>query len=171
MQALSNEHGDLRDPALLKIAEKVEAGERLDRADGLALLASDDLLGVGRLGNAAKERRSGPYAFFVLNRQINPTNICVLSCKFCDYATKAGDDDAYEMTLEEIVEKVRGPIDEVHETEQGTKELVPPSEPSLRLFFQRALDCPPHRLRHGSGPVRSLAQDSTAGTRRRHVER
>jgi aminodeoxyfutalosine synthase len=114
MQALSNEHGDLRDPALEKIAEKVEAGERLDRDDGLALLASDDLLGVGRLANAAKERRSGPYAFFVLNRQINPTNICVLSCKFCDYAVKAGDDDAYEMTLEDIVEKVREPIDEVH---------------------------------------------------------
>jgi len=114
MHTPSNDLGDLRDPALLKIAEKIEAGERLERADGLALLASDDLLGVGRLGNAAKERRSGPYAFFVLNRQINPTNICVLSCKFCDYATKAGDDDAYEMTLEEIVEKVRGPIDEVH---------------------------------------------------------
>jgi len=114
MRAFSNEHGDLRDPALLKIAEKAEAGERLDRADGLALLASDDLLGVGRLGNAAKERRSGPYAFFVLNRQINPTNICVLSCKFCDYATKAGADDAFEMTLEDIVEKVREPIDEVH---------------------------------------------------------
>jgi len=114
MTAPSNDLGDLRDPALLEIADKLEAGERLDRADGLALLASDDLLGVGRLGNAAKERRSGPYAFFVLNRQINPTNICVLSCKFCDYATKAGSDDAYEMTLEEIVDKVREPIDEVH---------------------------------------------------------
>lgn len=114
MHASSNDLGDLRDPALLKIAEKVATGERLDRADGLALLASDDLLGVGRLGNAAKERLSGPYAFFVINRQINPTNICVLSCKFCDYATKAGDDDAYEMTLEDIAEKVQGPIDEVH---------------------------------------------------------
>lgn len=114
MNARSNDLGDLHDPALLKIAEKVATGERLDRADGLALLASDDLLGVGRLGNAAKERLSGPYAFFVLNRQINPTNICVLSCKFCDYATKAGDDDAYEMTLADIAEKVQGPIDEVH---------------------------------------------------------
>ena len=114
MNAPSNDLGDLRDPALLKIAEKVATGERLDRADGLALLKSDDLLGVGRLGNAAKERLSGPYAFFVINRQINPTNICVLSCKFCDYATKAGNDDAYEMTLADIVEKVQGPIDEVH---------------------------------------------------------
>jgi aminodeoxyfutalosine synthase len=114
MREPSIEFDNLRDPALRLIGAKLETGERLDRADGLALLASDDLLGVGRLGNAVKEHRSGPYAFFVLNRQINPTNICVLSCKFCDYATKAGDDDAYEMTLEDIVDKVKEPIDEVH---------------------------------------------------------
>lgn len=103
-----------RDPALREIADKLAAGERLGRDDGLALLASPDLLGVGRLGNAAKERISGPFAFFVLNRQVNPTNICVYSCKFCDYATKAGDDDAYEMSLQEIAAKVQGPIREVH---------------------------------------------------------
>lgn len=103
-----------RDPALRVVADKVQAGERLDRDDGLALLASEDLLAVGGLANAVKEARSGPYAFFVLNRQVNPTNICVLSCKFCDFAAKAGDDDAYEMTMEDVLESVRGPIDEVH---------------------------------------------------------
>ncbi len=104
----------LIDPALERIAAKLEAGERLDRDDGVAVLASPDLIGVGRLANAAKEARSGPYAFFVLNRQINPTNVCVISCKFCDFAAKAGDDDAYEMTMDEILEKVREPIHEVH---------------------------------------------------------
>ena len=104
----------LRDPTLRPIADKLASGERLDRDDGLAVLASDDLIGVGRLANAAKEQRSGPYAFFVLNRQINPTNVCVISCKFCDFAAKVGDDDAYEMTMEEILEKVREPIHEVH---------------------------------------------------------
>ncbi|MCH7826259.1 MAG: aminofutalosine synthase MqnE [Acidobacteria bacterium] len=104
----------LNDPALERIAAKLEAGERLDRDDGLAVLASPDLIGVGRLANAVKEARSGPYAFFVLNRQINPTNVCVISCKFCDFAAKAGDDDAYEMTMDEILEKVREPIHEVH---------------------------------------------------------
>ncbi len=104
----------LTDPALEAIAARLEAGERLDRDDGLTLLSSPDLIGVGRLANAAKEARSGPYAFFVLNRQINPTNVCVISCKFCDFAAKAGDDDAYEMTMDEILEKVREPIHEVH---------------------------------------------------------
>jgi aminodeoxyfutalosine synthase len=102
------------DPALGPIADKLAAGERLGREDGLALLDSADLIGVGSLANAAKEARSGPYAFFVLNRQINPTNVCVISCKFCDFAAKAGDDDAYEMTMAEILDKVREPIHEVH---------------------------------------------------------
>ncbi len=105
---------NLHDPALEQIADKAVAGERLSRDDGLALLASDDLLGVGRLANAVKEQRSGPYAFFVLNRQINPTNVCVISCKFCDFAAKVGDDDAYEMSMAEILDKVREPIHEVH---------------------------------------------------------
>ena len=102
------------DAALEPVAAKLAAGERLDRDDGIALLASPDLIGVGRLANAAKEARSGPYAFFVLNRQINPTNVCVISCKFCDFAAKAGDDDAYEMSMEDILEKVRELIHEVH---------------------------------------------------------
>jgi aminodeoxyfutalosine synthase len=105
---------NLTDPALVRIAGKLAAGERLDRDDGLAVLGTEDLLGAGRLANAVKEQRSGPYAFFVLNRQINPTNVCVISCKFCDYAAKAGDDDAYEMSMAEILEKVREPIHEVH---------------------------------------------------------
>jgi aminodeoxyfutalosine synthase len=105
---------NLTDPALRRIADKLAAGERLDRGDGVAVLATEDLIGAGRLANAVKESVSGPYAFFVLNRQINPTNVCVISCKFCDYAAKAGDDDAYEMTMEEILEKVREPIHEVH---------------------------------------------------------
>jgi aminodeoxyfutalosine synthase len=102
------------DPALGPIADKLAAGERLGREDGLVLLDSADLIGVGSLANAVKEARSGPYAFFVLNRQINPTNVCVISCKFCDFAAKAGDDDAYEMTMAEILDKVREPIHEVH---------------------------------------------------------
>jgi aminodeoxyfutalosine synthase len=108
------EFRNLTDPALVRIADKLAAGERLDRDDGLAVLGTEDLIGAGRLANAVKESLSGPYAFFVLNRQINPTNVCVISCKFCDYAAKAGDDDAYEMSMEEILAKVREPIHEVH---------------------------------------------------------
>ncbi len=102
------------DPALQRVVDKVRAGERLDADDGLAIFETPDLIGLGRLANAAKERRTGPFVAFVLNRQVNPTNVCVLSCRFCDFAAKIGDDHAYEMSLEAIREKVRAPIREVH---------------------------------------------------------
>ena len=49
-----------------------------------------------------------------LNRQLNPTNLCVLSCKFCDYAAKAGDAHAYELTMDEILAHATPDIDEIH---------------------------------------------------------
>ena len=70
----------LRDPGLHPIWEKVQAGARLDREDGLALFATDDLHGVGRMADLVKSRMHGDRVFFVLNRYINPTNVCVLSC-------------------------------------------------------------------------------------------
>ena len=105
---------DSSDPALQRVADKLRAGERLDAVDGNAMFATTDVVGLGQLANAVKEQRTGPFVFFVLNRQINPTNICVLSCKFCDFAAKAGDDDAYEMSMADIVSKVQEPIREVH---------------------------------------------------------
>ena len=102
------------DPALQRVIDKVESDERLEPSDGLTLFETPDLLAVGRLANAVKERRSGPFVAFVLNRQINPTNVCVLTCRFCDFAAKPGDDHAYEMTLEDIRRKVSEPIREVH---------------------------------------------------------
>ncbi len=102
------------DPHLQRVIDKVAARERLDLGDGLAMLATDDVVGLGRVANAEKERRTGPFVGFVLNRQINPTNVCVLSCKFCDFAAKKNDDHAYEMTLAQIRERVQEPIREVH---------------------------------------------------------
>ncbi len=102
------------DARLQDVVDKVAAGERLDFDDGMAMLGTDDVVGLGRIANAEKERRTGPFVGFVLNRQINPTNVCVLSCKFCDFAAKKSDDHAYEMTLEQIRQRVREPIREVH---------------------------------------------------------
>jgi len=96
------------------VIDKLAARGRLDAADGLAMFETHDVVGLGRLANAEKERRTGPFVAFVLNRQINPTNVCVLSCRFCDFATKLGDENAYEMTLERIRERVSEPIREVH---------------------------------------------------------
>jgi aminodeoxyfutalosine synthase len=93
---------NLTDTNLAPIAEKVAAGERLSRADGIALYASDDLLGIGQLADFARRRINGNRVYFMVNRHINPTNICRNRCKFCAFARDAGEPGAYEMTLDEV---------------------------------------------------------------------
>src|ERR1700679_3743900 len=105
-----------RDKSLNPIWDKVRMGERLSKEDGLALFASDDLIGVGRMANEVARAKSGDSVYFVLNRKLEPTNICVLSCKFCDFAVKADSPEAYEMTLDEMLSKLRPDLHEVHIT-------------------------------------------------------
>jgi aminodeoxyfutalosine synthase len=102
---------DLR---LLPIWDKVRRGERLDREDGLTLFATEDLLAVGRMADHVKRRREGDRVYFVINRHITPTNVCVLSCSFCGFARKAGEAGAYEHTIEDMVAMVKGETREVH---------------------------------------------------------
>ena len=104
----------IRDPRLREISFKVETGERLDFDDGMACLETDDLFGLGRIADRAKTKKLGDHVFYVLNRQLNPTNLCVLSCKFCDFAAKAGDEHAYEMAMDEILAHATPDIDEIH---------------------------------------------------------
>ncbi len=87
------------DPALKPIAEKVMAGEWLNLDDGLALYSTRDLHGVGRLANYVRESLHGRQTFYNRNRHINYTNICALSCKFCSFYRKRGEDGAYEMPV------------------------------------------------------------------------
>jgi aminodeoxyfutalosine synthase len=93
---------DLSDPVLSPIAEKVLAGERLTREDGITLYASHDLLGIGQMADFARHRINGERVYFMVNRHINPTNICRNRCKFCAFARDAGEPGAYEMTLDEV---------------------------------------------------------------------
>jgi len=92
------------DPALLPIAEKVLAGERLDFDDGVALYRSGDILAVGWLANSIRERLHGDLAYFNVNRHINPTNVCVASCRLCAFGRKKGEAGTYTMALEEAWE-------------------------------------------------------------------
>ena len=102
------------DRALVPIWEKVLAGERLSLQEGVALFETGDFTAVGRMADHVKVQREEDRVYFVLNRQVNPTNICVLSCSFCDFAKKKGDPDAYEMTMEEILGHLDEEIREVH---------------------------------------------------------
>jgi len=89
------------DPLLEPIAGKVQAGDRLDTADGLTLYRSKDVLAVGWLANYVRERMHGDITYFNVNRHINPTNVCVAACKLCAFGRKKGDPAGYTMALEE----------------------------------------------------------------------
>jgi aminodeoxyfutalosine synthase len=102
------------DPRLTAIWEKVRAEERLSREDGLLLFETEDLLGLGHLADHVKTRRHGDRVHFVINRYINPTNVCVLSCKFCDFARKPGQAGAFEHTIEDILGMIRDEVREAH---------------------------------------------------------
>lgn len=101
------------DKNLFPIIDKVINGKRLTFEDGVTLFKTKDILTLGALANLKKEEKSGKYVYFVINRQINPTNICVLDCKFCAFATiDKNDPKAYEMSLNQIIEKARYAISE-----------------------------------------------------------
>src|SRR5439155_12781873 len=89
------------------------AGGRLTQEDG-ARLFDAPLLEVGRLADAVARDRHGDRVYFTVNRQLNPTNVCVLACRFCDYARKPGAPDAYTMTREQIEAHVDQEITEIH---------------------------------------------------------
>ena len=94
----------LQDPALRSVGEKVLRGDRLDAADGRALYATNDLLGLGVLADYANQSQNGDRVFFSANQHLNPTNVCILrkTCTFCSYARLPKEDGAYTRTLEEV---------------------------------------------------------------------
>ena len=91
----------LEDVNLQPIADKVFAGERLDFDDGVTLYNSSDLLALGYLAHHVREKLHGMRTYFNVNRHINPTNVCVASCKLCAFGRKPDAPGAYTMALEE----------------------------------------------------------------------
>ena len=88
---------------LSEIGEKVEKDIRLSKGDALTLMNSNNLISIGQLANKVRERKSGNYAYFNVNRHINLTNICVSRCKFCAFSRDKSDADAYAMTIDEVI--------------------------------------------------------------------
>lgn len=97
----------LRDPFWHGLIDRVEAGQRLDAATGERLLAGRDLHRVAALANRVTERLNGRRATFIVNRYLNYSNYCILSCQFCAFARKKRDGDGFELTIEEMVAKAQ----------------------------------------------------------------
>src|ERR1022692_4150904 len=74
----------IEDRRLLPILEKVQAGASLDYQDGLDLYRSSDILAIGYMANIVRERKHGNVTWFNVNRHINPTDVCVASCRLSD---------------------------------------------------------------------------------------
>src|SRR5664280_1479427 len=94
---------------LRDLYDKVAASERISETDALRLFESKDLNAVGTIADLARSRRSdtGNRASYIINRYINYSNYCILSCQFCSFARKKRDADGFQFSVEEIVGKAR----------------------------------------------------------------
>ncbi len=102
------------------IKDKVLSGVRLDRADAIELFESNDLFTIGSLAARSARARNGEHAYFIINRHINPTNICVNRCKFCAFSRSKGEEGAFELTTDDVLSRLEvscgadNPATEVH---------------------------------------------------------
>lgn len=103
---------------LADIAEKVAQGDRLSAAEGLRLMRAPQLAAVGALANLVRERLHRDRAYFIVNRHINYTNICVNRCRFCAFSRSQGEEGAYLLSVEECLKKAEsfrgGRVSEFH---------------------------------------------------------
>jgi len=97
------QRSELRD-----IYDKVVAGERISEADALRLFESKDLNAIGAIADFVRQKKTGNNrASYIINRYINYSNYCILSCQFCSFARKKRDADGFQFSVEEIVGKAR----------------------------------------------------------------
>src|SRR5438045_9801391 len=86
------QRSELRD-----IYDKVVAGERISEADALRLFESKDLNALGAIADFARQKKTGNnHASYIVNRYVNYSNYCILSCQFCSFARKKRDADGFQ---------------------------------------------------------------------------
>lgn len=107
------------DPALKLIAQKVSNHERITDEECILLFEKGSLGFVGSLANYVREKMHGNKTYFNRNFHIEPTNVCVFSCKFCSYSKLyAHKEDGWELSIDQMLDIVKQydgkPITEVH---------------------------------------------------------
>lgn len=106
-------------PELMNIAEKIKSGQRISKEEGLKLFYEGSLSFLGSLANSIRESKHGNTTYYNRNFHIEPTNVCVFSCKFCSYSRLyANREEGWELSIDDmlnIVKKYDGqPVTEVH---------------------------------------------------------
>lgn len=97
---------------LQPIAEKLADDQRISDADALALYESPHLNALGSMANHVRERKNGNVATYILNRYVNYSNVCVLTCQFCAFSARTRDPHAFQLSIDDIAERVRGALDQ-----------------------------------------------------------
>jgi aminodeoxyfutalosine synthase len=97
----------LQQSELRDLYDKVEAGGRITNEEALRLFQNNDLNALGSIADLACRRKNGRRASYIINRYINYSNYCILSCQFCAFARKKRDADGMQFTVAEIVQKAR----------------------------------------------------------------
>jgi aminodeoxyfutalosine synthase len=148
-------------PAFQDIYEKVLNGERINEQQALTLFRSNDLNSLGQIANIVRERKNGNRASYILNRYINYSNICVLSCQFCAFGARRRDPHAFEMAIPEIESAARNALDqgitEIHMV--GGLHPSLPAEWYIKLLETlRALDEQLHLKAFTAIEIRHLAE-------------
>jgi cyclic dehypoxanthinyl futalosine synthase len=100
-------NGDISD-----IADRVFAGERLTREDGVRLFQHPNLLDLSLLADHVRRRKNPePRVTYVIGRNVNYTNVCWVRCKFCNFYRKPGEDGGYVLPRETIFQKIQEMVD------------------------------------------------------------
>jgi aminodeoxyfutalosine synthase len=92
---------------LAGVYEKAASGERISEEDALLMFESRDLNALGAIADLVRQKKVGNRASYILNRYINYSNYCILSCQFCAFSRKKRDADGFQFTIPEIVEKAK----------------------------------------------------------------
>jgi aminodeoxyfutalosine synthase len=124
MKSVANIQIVLKDKSLdldlQRIAQKVYSGERITNTEGVMLFEKGSLSYLGALANCVRERKHGDNTYFNRNFHIEPTNLCIYTCKFCSYSRliKQRGEDSWEYTMEDMMNIVKSydgkPVTEVH---------------------------------------------------------
>jgi aminodeoxyfutalosine synthase len=120
-------NGELR-----SIIKKIEENNRISPDEGLYLFNHASLSLLGSLANRIREEKHGNTTYFNRNFHIEPTNVCVFSCKFCSYSRLYSKrEEGWELSIDEMVDKVKAydnkPITEVH--------IVGGVHPKMDVYF------------------------------------